>query len=153
MHTRPDEITPGAIGGGRGRDGKRFRSSGRHCSAQRHPARCRRAGTCQRDWYVIAEQPAPAPHLVQPEGCAALRIVLVTGPCASRSCENLPDGFDRYLLPSCDPQEGIIARNVTMRAVDGREPATNLTSEHNRICGDCRSQLFRFKGPFPSGFR
>ena len=37
-----------------------------------------------RDWYFIAEQPAPAPHLAQPGGCAALRIVLVT----------VPDGFD-----------------------------------------------------------
>jgi len=33
---------------------------------------------CIRDWYVIAEEPAPAPHLAHPEGCAALRIVLVT---------------------------------------------------------------------------
>ena len=33
-----------------------------------------------RDWYVIAEQPAPAPHLAHPERCAALRIVLVTVP-------------------------------------------------------------------------
>ena len=28
----------------------------------------------RRDWYFIAEQPAPAPHLAHPEGCAALRI-------------------------------------------------------------------------------
>ena len=42
----------------------------------------------QRDWYVIAEQPAPAPHLAHPEGCAALRIVLVTVPRVSRSCEH-----------------------------------------------------------------
>ena len=34
----------------------------------------------QRDWYFIAEQPAPAPHLAHPEECAALRIVLVTVP-------------------------------------------------------------------------
>ena len=27
-----------------------------------------------RDWYFIAEQPAPAPHLAHPEGCAALLI-------------------------------------------------------------------------------
>ena len=40
-----------------------------------------------RDWIFIAEQPTPAPHLAHPEGCAALRIVLVTVPCASRSCE------------------------------------------------------------------
>ena len=34
----------------------------------------------QRDWYVFAEQPALAPHLAHPGGCAALRIVLVTVP-------------------------------------------------------------------------
>jgi len=48
---------------------------------------------CQkRDWYFIAEQPAPAPHLAHPEGCAALRIVLVTVSRVSRSCEHFPDG-------------------------------------------------------------
>ena len=52
----------------------------------------------QRYWYFIAEQPAPAPHLAHPEGCAALRIVLVTVPRVSRSCENFPDGFDLHLL-------------------------------------------------------
>ena len=39
-----------------------------------------------RDWYFIAEQPAPAPHLAHLEGCAALRIELVTVPRVSRSC-------------------------------------------------------------------
>ena len=34
----------------------------------------------QRDRFFIAEDPAPAPHLAYPEGCAALRIVLVTVP-------------------------------------------------------------------------
>jgi hypothetical protein len=34
----------------------------------------------ERGWYFIAEQPAPAPHLARPEGCAALCIVLVTVP-------------------------------------------------------------------------
>ena len=29
-------------------------------------------GETQRDWYFIAEQPAPAPHLARPEGRAAL---------------------------------------------------------------------------------
>ena len=43
----------------------------------------------KRDWCFIAEQPAPAPHLAHPEGCAALRIVLVTVPRVSRSCEHL----------------------------------------------------------------
>ena len=33
-----------------------------------------------RDWYLIAEKTAPAPHLAHPERCAALRIVLVTVP-------------------------------------------------------------------------
>ena len=41
-----------------------------------------------RDWYFIAEQPAPAPHLARPEGRAALRIVLVTALRVSRSCEH-----------------------------------------------------------------
>ena len=59
---------------------------------------CRR-GTLplQRDWYFIAEHPAPAPHPANPEGCVTLRIVLVTVPRVSRSCENCPDGFDLYL--------------------------------------------------------
>ena len=35
----------------------------------------KRSHPTQRDWYFIAEQPAPAPHLAHPEGCAALRIV------------------------------------------------------------------------------
>jgi len=52
----------------------------------------------RRDWYFIAEQPAPAPHLAHPEGCAALRIVLVTVPRVCRSCEPFPDGFDLHLL-------------------------------------------------------
>ena len=52
----------------------------------------------KRDWYVIAEQPAPAPHLAHPEGCAALRIELVMVPRVSRSCEHFPDGFDLHLL-------------------------------------------------------
>jgi len=60
-----------------------------------------------RGWYFSAEQPAPAPHLAhpegcaaaRPEGCAALRVVLVTLPRVSRSCEHFPDGFDLHLLP------------------------------------------------------
>ena len=58
---------------------------------------CHRDHHC-RDWYVIAEQPAPAPHLAHSEECAALRIVLVTVPRVSRSCENFPDGIDLHLL-------------------------------------------------------
>ena len=52
-----------------------------------------------RDWCLIAEQPAPAPHLAHPEGCAALRIVRVPVPRVSRSCEYCQDGIDFYLLP------------------------------------------------------
>jgi len=50
-----------------------------------------------RDRYFIAEEPAPAPHLARPKGCAALCIVLVTVPCASRSCEQFPDRFNLHL--------------------------------------------------------
>ena len=63
------------------------------------------ANVGKRDWYLIAEQPAPAPHLAHPEecaahpeGCDALRIVLVTVPRVSPSCENLPGGFDLHPL-------------------------------------------------------
>ena len=51
-----------------------------------------------RDCYFIAEQPAPAPHLAHSEGRAALRVVLVTVPRVSRSCEHFSDGFDLHLL-------------------------------------------------------
>ena len=54
----------------------------------------------QRDWYCIAEQPAPALHLAHKNECAALRIVLVTVPRVSRSCEHFPDGLDLHLLQS-----------------------------------------------------
>jgi hypothetical protein len=46
----------------------------------------------------IAEQPAPSLHPAHPEGCAALRIVLLTVPRVSRSCEHFPDGFGLHLL-------------------------------------------------------
>jgi hypothetical protein len=55
------------------------------------------SNTC-RDWYFIAEQPAPEPHLAHPEGYAALRIVLVTVPRVGRSCKPFQDGFDGHLL-------------------------------------------------------
>jgi len=41
-----------------------------------------------RDWYVIAEQTATAPHLAHLVGCASRHIVLVTVPRVSRSCEH-----------------------------------------------------------------
>ena len=53
-------------------------------------------GLAERDWKCTSE-PAPAPHLEHPEGCAALRIVLITVPRVSRSCEHFPDGFDLHL--------------------------------------------------------
>ena len=52
----------------------------------------------KRHWCLSAEQPAPAPPLANPHGCAALRIVLITVPLVSRSCELFPNGFDLYLL-------------------------------------------------------
>jgi len=65
----------------------------------------------KRDWYFIAEQPAPAPHLARPEGRAALHIVLVTFPRVSRSCEgdktlnHEPSGLsERY--PTFDQRSG-----------------------------------------------
>ena len=48
--------------------------------------------------YCIAKQPAPAPHLAHPGGCAARRIALVTAPRVSHSYEHFPDGFDLHLL-------------------------------------------------------
>ena len=39
------------------------------------------ASSQQRDWYLIAEEPAPAPYFAHPKGCAALRLVLVLAPC------------------------------------------------------------------------
>ena len=54
--------------------------------------------TWGRDRYSIAEQPAPAPHLAHPDGCAALRILLYTVPRVSCTCEHFPDGLDLYLL-------------------------------------------------------
>ena len=41
---------------------------------------CGKVGELREIVYFIAEQPAPAPQLAHPEGCAALRIVLVTVP-------------------------------------------------------------------------
>ena len=84
--------------------------------AQAHPDRCQpdrysvSTDLCWslRDGYVIAEQPAPAPHLAHPDGCAAPRILLVTLPRVSRSCEHFPDGFDLHLL---QPVRDILQRS------------------------------------------
>ena len=61
---------------------------------QRHEA----SANHERDVHFIAKQSAPAPYLARPEGCAALRIVLVAVPHVSRSCEDFSDGFDLHLL-------------------------------------------------------
>ena len=42
--------------------------------------------------------PASAPHLAHPEGCAAVRIVLVTVPRVSHTREHFPVRFDLRLL-------------------------------------------------------
>jgi hypothetical protein len=55
--------------------------------------------------FFIAELQTPAPHLAHPEGCTALRIVLVTVPLVSRSCEHLPDGFGLHLHRAKSPKE------------------------------------------------
>ena len=44
-----------------------------------------------------------APHLAHPEGCAALRIVPLTAPRVSHSCEHSPDEFDLRLLQPHTP--------------------------------------------------
>ena len=64
------------------------------CCARLRPGAVR----AREEWYFIAELPVPAPHLTHPEGCAALRIVLITVPHASRSCEHFPDGFNHRLV-------------------------------------------------------
>jgi len=76
-----------------------------------------------RDWYFIAEQPAPAPHLAHPEGCAALRIVLVTVPRVSRSCEHFPDGFDLHLL--------LMYIRKAHRIGEPKQPEPELPREHS----------------------
>ena len=50
----------------------------------------------QRQHCSLHIQQDALPH---PGGCAALRIVLVTVPRVSRSCENFSDGFVLRLLP------------------------------------------------------
>jgi len=69
------------------------------------------------DWYFIAEQPAPAPRLANPEGYAALRIVLVTVPRVSRSCEHFPDIFDLHLLHGKVPRAASERRGDNLKGV------------------------------------
>ena len=51
----------------------------------------------EKDWYFMAEQPAPAPHRARPDGRAAPCFVLFTLPRVSRSCELFPNGSDLHL--------------------------------------------------------
>ena len=47
---------------------------------------------------LLPKKTAPAPHLAHLEGCASLRIMLVTVPCLCCSCEHFPDRFDLNLI-------------------------------------------------------
>ena len=64
-------------------------------------------GANKRDCHLIADEPAPAPHRAHPERCAAPRIVLVTVPRVSRSCEHFPDSFDLHLLEGANNLTGL----------------------------------------------
>ena len=70
-----------------------------------------------KDWYFIAEQPAPAQHLAHPEGCAALRIVLVTVSRVSCSCENFSDVFN-----ACNERCGLNPGSIKFEVAGGRVP-------------------------------
>ena len=86
---------------------------------------------CPRDWYFIAKQPAPVPHLAHPEGCAALRIWLVTVPRVSRSCEHFPDGFDLHLLLKVSKltMAPRVQRLIFLTSVDGTRKRNVRQSE------------------------
>ena len=82
---------------------------------------------------------APAPHLAHPEGCAALRVVLVTVPRVSRSCENLLDGFDLRLLQPLKDLPTIVRRIRSSR-------------RRSRSTSPCRSCPKSLAGPSPRRF-
>ena len=78
-------------------------------------------------FHFMAEQPAPAPHFAHPEGYAALRIVLVTVPRVSRTCEHFPDRFDLRLLQ-------VAGTNPAMFAIDSLlSPAFETHSLHSGL--------------------
>jgi len=81
--------------------------------------------------FFIAKQPAPAPHLAHPEGIAALRIVLVTAPRVSRSCEHFPDGFDLHLLQG--PHSGLQRDFVKNPLANNPQNPTVLHLEGQRV--------------------
>ena len=124
-------------------------SASEHRSAQRGGSAGRKAapprGCCARsppyrDWYFIAEQLAPTPHLVHPDGCAVLRIVLVTVPRVShvatlhaRRHTLHPNVYTTYTLkctlPSCarSPPSTLNATPSTLNATPYNLNATPCT--------------------------
>ena len=95
---------PGRRGGERGGDpGRDPRWLGARQVGQRRvkPVPDGGAGQLQR---------APLLNLAHRDGRAALRIVLVTAPCVSRSCENFPDGFNLRLPQVPDGGAGQLRR-------------------------------------------
>ena len=77
-----------------------------------------------------------------PEGCAALRIVLVNVPRVSRSCEHFPDGFDLQLLlvPAKDqPCEvtQIAGRNLSHFTLPARRMRGAV-----KVIRECSRELF-----------
>jgi len=97
-----------------------------------------------RDWYFIAEQPALAPHLAHPEGCAALRIVLVTVPRVSRSCEHFLDRFDLHLLQPSDNASLYLARLVEVPDFVSRVSGFGIRVSSFRFSG-FRSRVSDFR--------
>ena len=95
----------------------------------------------QRDLYVIAEQPAPAPHLAHPEGCVGLRIVLVTVPRVSRACEHFPDAFGIHLLPATRWSATLSSKVNLPYVIDYRASCgANLVTEHPKLWGQRNSR-------------
>ena len=116
------------------------------CMPRSHPQRSLIRRNLYRDWYSIAEKPAPALHLAHPEGCAALRILLVAVPRVRHSFEHFSDGFDLHLLQTEDlqvppalwfrigwvvriPQELLLESTLY---VQSRRPAGKVYQERNR---------------------
>jgi len=82
--------------------------------------------TCSRQlgkryWYSIAEQPALAPHLAHPEGCAALHIVLVNPAIVSG-------------------KPGIVSAHNLCPAISGGGASQPLPESIHRSCGVQRSR-------------
>ena len=79
--------------------------------------------TCKRDWYFIAEQPAPAPHLAHPEGCAAV------APAMQGTSRVIPSPFLEPFFRSWSHFEGIYRQKLTTKLnCDGGSPASPVLS-------------------------